>query len=93
MDHHVHQAITNGLKERGVDVLTAFEDASSELADVALLARATELGRVLFTQDKDFLTIARVHQSSGVRFTGIIFLKGHCQRHGRPIIGILWNTA
>jgi predicted nuclease of predicted toxin-antitoxin system len=68
MDQHVHQVITNGLRERGVDVLTAFEDESSELADAALLARATELGRVLFTQDKDFLAIARTHQIRGVPF-------------------------
>lgn len=33
MDHHVPRAITNGLRLRGVDVLTAHEDGASELRD------------------------------------------------------------
>jgi hypothetical protein len=35
MDHHVPRAITVGLRLRGVDVLTAYEDGQSELADPA----------------------------------------------------------
>ncbi len=58
MDHHVPRAITNGLRLRGVDVLTAHEDKASRLRDPALLDRATELERVLFTQDDDLLTEA-----------------------------------
>jgi hypothetical protein len=37
MDVHVPQAITDQLRRRGVDVLTAIEDTSAELADEALL--------------------------------------------------------
>jgi hypothetical protein len=47
MDHHVHQAITDGLRSRGADVLTAYEDGAHELHDPELLDRATEFGRVL----------------------------------------------
>ena len=54
MDHHVARAITDGLRERGVDVLTAFEDGSHELLDPELLDRVAELSRVLFTNDSDF---------------------------------------
>ena len=43
MDHHVPRAITLGLQLREVDVLTAYEDAASELDDAALLDRASEL--------------------------------------------------
>ena len=43
MDHHVHQSITDGLRRRGVDVLTAFEDGREEEDDETLLERATEL--------------------------------------------------
>ncbi|MEE8291380.1 MAG: hypothetical protein V3R80_07875, partial [Candidatus Tectomicrobia bacterium] len=32
MDHHIPRAITVGLRLRGVDVITAYEDASHELA-------------------------------------------------------------
>ncbi len=48
MDVHVPQAITDQLRRRGVDVLTAIEDTSAELADEALLERASSLERVLF---------------------------------------------
>ena len=33
MDHHVPLAVTEGLRLRGVDVLTCYEDGTSELDD------------------------------------------------------------
>ena len=50
LDHHVPQAITVGLRLRGVDVITAYEDASHELADTALLDRATTLSLSTWSQ-------------------------------------------
>ena len=73
MDHHVPRAITNGLRLRGVDVLTAHEDGASELRDPALLDRASELGRVLFTQDDDLLAEATHRQQRGQLFGGVIY--------------------
>jgi predicted nuclease of predicted toxin-antitoxin system len=58
MDVHVPQAITDQLRRRGIDVLTAIEDSSAELADEALLEHASSLGRVLFTQDIRFKALA-----------------------------------
>lgn len=58
MDHHVPRAITVGLRQRGVDVLTAFEDGAHELLDPDLLDRAGALGRVLFIRDDDLLAEA-----------------------------------
>src|SRR5215510_8696037 len=52
-DVHVPYAITLGLRLRGVDVLTSQEDGTREVDDDVLLDRATALGRVLFSQDKD----------------------------------------
>ncbi len=49
MNQHVPRAITLGLRLRGIDVLTAFEDNASTLDDPDLLDRATQLGRLLFT--------------------------------------------
>jgi len=43
MDHHVPVAITEALRRRGVDVLTAKEDGAERLDDEALLERATVL--------------------------------------------------
>src|SRR5207302_10179568 len=45
MDHHVPFAITVGLRQRGVDVLTAEDDGTATLDDDPLLERATSLGR------------------------------------------------
>ena len=71
MDHNVPRAITVGLRLRDVDVITSFEDGTHELNDPALLDRATELGRVLFTQDDDLLVEAAKRQENQVAFTGV----------------------
>jgi uncharacterized protein with PIN domain len=73
MDHHVPRAITNGLRLRGQDVLTAYEDGASELQDPELLDRAAEHGRVLFTQDDDLLVEATRRQQAGLPFHGVIY--------------------
>ena len=73
MDHHVDAAISVGLRRRGMDVLTALEDGAARLADDGILARCTELGRVLFTLDDDFLEIAAEWQANQRSFTGIVF--------------------
>jgi hypothetical protein len=73
MDHNVPRAITVGLRLRGVDVLTAFEDGTSSTGDPELLDRAEELGRVLFTRDDDLLAEAVRRQRDGVRFQGVVY--------------------
>jgi len=73
MDHHVARAITQGLRARGVDVLTAQEDDADQFSDSDLLDRATKLGRALFTQDDDFLAEDSRRQANGVPFSGIIY--------------------
>ena len=73
MDVHVRRAITVGLRLRDVDVLTAQEDGHERASDSDLLDRATELGRVLFSQDDDLLREADKRQSSGETFTGVVY--------------------
>jgi len=73
MDHNVPRAITQGLRVRTVDVLTAYEDGADRFSDSELLDRATVLGRVLFTQDDDLLVEAAHRQANLVRFGGIIY--------------------
>jgi len=70
MDVHVPSAVTAGLRRRGVDVLTSQEDGTREADDAALLQRATDLGRVLFTQDDDLLAIASQWQQEAREFAG-----------------------
>lgn len=47
MDHNVSSAITNGLRVRGVDVITAYEDGSHTLDDADLLDRASVMQRIV----------------------------------------------
>lgn len=73
MDVHVRRAVTEALQEREVDVLTSQADSTTELEDPDLLDRATELGRVLFSQDADLLAEATRRQRSGIPFAGVVY--------------------
>jgi hypothetical protein len=75
MDVHVPQAITEQLRRRGVDVLTASEDGSDQLPDDQLLERVRGLGRLIFTQDIRFKALAEDWQRQGRPFAGLLF--GH----------------
>ncbi len=74
MDHNVPRAITVGLRLRGVDVITAYEDGADHMDDSALLNRPTELGRVLFTHDDDLLAEATKRQQKSIPFGGVIYV-------------------
>jgi hypothetical protein len=73
MDVHVPAAITAGLRRRGIDVLTSQDDGSDRWPDDRLLDRATELGRVLFSQDDDLLALAAKWQLQGRASRGVIY--------------------
>ncbi len=73
MDVHVRRAISDGLRRSGVDILTAQDDGSTRLPDPELLDRATELGRVLFSQDDDLLREATERQELGRSFSGVVY--------------------
>ena len=73
MDVHVQRQITNGLRLRGIDVLTAQEDGSDELEDPPLLDRATALGRPIFTRDEDFLAEATRRLRQGLPFVTVVY--------------------
>jgi hypothetical protein len=75
MDVHIPQPITEQLRRRGVDVLTAIEDGAATLPEDELLERTKVLGRVLFTQDIRFKALAQDWQREGREFACLIF--GH----------------
>jgi hypothetical protein len=77
MDVHVPQAITDQLRRRGVDVLTAAEDGTTQLNDEDLLERVRGYGRLLFTQDIRFKARAEDWQRQERPFAGLAF--GHQQ--------------
>jgi len=68
-DEHVSPAVVNGLRQRGIDVLTAKEAGMLGMPDEKHLELASTQGRVIFTQDSDFL---RFH-SKGINHHGIVY--------------------
>ena len=77
MDVHIPAAITEQLRVRGVEVMTATEEGTHEFSDDRLLDEASALGRVLFTHDIRFRAMAEQWQREGRRFVGLIY--GHAE--------------
>lgn len=75
MDHNVVRAVVEGCRAAGLDVVTAFEDGWHERSDIDILERAGALGRIVFTQDTDFIVLATERQAGGIPFPGVIFGK------------------
>jgi hypothetical protein len=88
MDVHVHAAVTEQLRRRSVDVLTAQDDGALQLRDDQLLERSTQLGRVLFTHDIRFKALAEEWQRRGKPFAGLVW--GHPLRLtiGRMVVDL-----
>jgi hypothetical protein len=53
--------------------LTAQEDRRTSFRDPIILDRATELERVLFSQDDDFLAEANRRQQEKINFSGVVY--------------------
>ena len=66
-DQHVPAAVANGLRQRGVDVLTAQEAGRCGLPDPVQLQFATSKERVMVSFDTDFLVL----DAAGVQHAGI----------------------
>jgi predicted nuclease of predicted toxin-antitoxin system len=78
LDQHVSNAIARGLRIRGVNVTTTAEAGLQDASDDSQLAYLLATGRVIFTQDDDFL---RIHPT-GTSHPGIVYSK-----HGTHTIG------
>lgn len=74
VDEHIPSAITEGLRQRGLGVLTIQEDSRTGAADPDNLRRAFELRRVLVTEDHDYEKIATEFWTSNESFYGIAFV-------------------
>jgi hypothetical protein len=73
MDENVESAVTEALRKRGIDVLTAQEDDHRETADSIVFDRANTLGRVLVSEDSDMLREVTRRLRSGGSFVGVVF--------------------
>jgi uncharacterized protein with PIN domain len=68
-DENVPNIIAKGLRLRGIDILTTPEAGRRGVSDEEHVGFASREGRVIFTQDADFL---RLH-AKGVRHSGIVY--------------------
>jgi predicted nuclease of predicted toxin-antitoxin system len=68
-DEHVSRAVVRGLRQRGVNVLTVGEADKLGATDDEHLTFALAEGRVIFTQDDDFLRLA----AAGQPHAGIVY--------------------
>ena len=68
-DQHLHSAVANGLRLRGVEVLTAHDAGRCGLDDPDQLQFATAEERVMVTFDPDYLALA----DSGIQHAGIAY--------------------
>lgn len=73
-NHNVRGAVASGLRQRGVDLLTAYEGGAHELEDPELLQRSVLLDRVLYTNDDDLLTVAEMWREARRSFPGLIYV-------------------
>jgi len=71
LDQNMWGAIAVGLRQHGIDVLTAQEAGNCGLSDAEQLAFATTNGRVIVTFDVDFLTL----HNSGISHAGIAWTR------------------
>ena len=69
LDESVDHAIAHGLRLRGIDVTTATDANLIAASDPEHIEFAFSEGRVIFTQDQDFLR----HHAAGAEHAGIIY--------------------
>jgi hypothetical protein len=72
-DEHVHSAIVQALRTRGMDVVTVQDRGRQGTDDAELLAEALRGERVMLTNDTDFLALASRCARRGETFAPIFF--------------------
>ncbi len=72
-DEHFRGAITAGLRLCGMDVATPQERKFTGQPDEAQLAIASAEGRLMLTNDQDFLAIHAAWRTAGKSHAGIVY--------------------
>ena len=74
MDEHIDSKITEGLREREVDVLTVQEDGFVSRSDDDILDRAYQLNRIVVTSDRHFSAEVNRRLKNDIPFYGVIYI-------------------
>jgi hypothetical protein len=90
LDEHVDLAVADGLRRRGIDVTTTHDAVLLGADDLDHIAFANANGRVIFSNDPDFL---RLHDE-GVQHEGIAFCHQQSRSIGQIIRGLelIWEV-
>lgn len=76
-DENVKAAVVDGLRRRGMDIVTAQERGQRNVDDELLLQTATNEGRLFLSNDSDVLRIAAAWAKAGRTHAGIVYWKQH----------------
>jgi hypothetical protein len=76
-DENVDVRVAEGLRRRGVEAFSVYDEGKGGMNDEAQLAQATERAAVLFTHDVDLIEIAAEINDQGEERCGVIFVEMH----------------
>ncbi len=85
LDENCPRALAVGLRHRDIDVTSTPEAGLLEATDEVRTDHALGEGRVIFTQDEDFLAI----HASGAPHPGIVYCKKDTRSIGNIIRGLI----
>ena len=84
-DENVDVRVAEGLRRRGVQAVSVYDEGKDGISDEAQLAHAATLGAVIFTHDPDLIEIAAEINRRGDDHCGVIFVEMHRLRLGECI--------
>jgi predicted nuclease of predicted toxin-antitoxin system len=84
-DENVDVRVAEGLRRRGVEAVSVYDEGKVGLSDEAQLVHANTLGAVIFTHDADLIEIATETNRLGDDHCGVIFVEMHLLRLGECI--------
>jgi predicted nuclease of predicted toxin-antitoxin system len=84
-DENVDVRVAEGLRRRGVEAVSIYDEGKQGMGDDAQLAYARTLGSVIFTHDPDLIEVATEVNRRGEAHQGVIFVEMHRLRVGECI--------
>jgi predicted nuclease of predicted toxin-antitoxin system len=90
LDEHVSHAVANGLRRLGIDVTTTTDAGLLGSGDPEQMAFGLAEGRVIFSEDDDFLALAR----SGQPHAGLAYCNQHTRSIGQIVgaLELIWEV-
>ncbi len=76
-DENVDVRVAEGLRRRGVEAVSVYDERKDGIRDEAQLAYAGTHGAVIFTHDPDLIEIATEVNRRGEAHCGVIFVEMH----------------